>query len=382
MTVAVRLNLKTSGLEANYMTGDLKDIGSRIAKLEAVIASQDSKIRVLEAFPHQPEIKLFTINGSKSFSECVARSMKMGLSSHSEKNHLDGEVYIRSAVNVRESSVFIIASIYGDNHESVNDKLAKVEYMIGAMKDAGAIRVTLIAPYLPYARSDRKVKSREAVITKYIAHKFEALGLDRLITMDVHSLQAYQNAYSNCRTDNLECKIEFANYFSEVFRRTPPHEISILAPDSGGFARCDAFRKVLVTRLGEGIGLAWFDKSHDEHNSEIKRGSNIIGDIRENMICLDDMIASGGTISLASSAAIKAGAKKVWVAATHGLFVGDANDKLMSSDIHQIVISDTIEPFRLLPSVLQKVVVVSTADLFAEAIRRTFTGDSLSSMFS
>lgn len=365
-----------SGLPLNQTLDDIKmEIEHRLERLEKYAA-------ILRAGRNsRPGMKLFALGKSRPFGEGVAASLNMELSSCIEKYHPDGEIYIRPGVNVRCSVVFVISNLYGCDNESVNDEVAKLTYFVGALKDAAAAEVTVVAPYLPYARSDRKVKSREPVITKYLARVLEAVGVDRLITMDVHSLQAYQNAYSDCRTDNLECKIEFANFFARRLSDLSPSSISVLAPDAGGFARCEFFRQALHNRIGKGVGIAWLDKKHDEDNSEIKHADTIIGDIRPVMIILDDMIASGGTISLAANTAKNAGAGEIWVAATHGLFVGNANTTLLNSNINHIVISDTILPFRLHKEILEKTEIVPTTQLFAEAIRRTYTGESLSSMF-
>lgn len=334
-----------------------------------------------ERWGNRGGMKVFALGCSSDFGRAVCKNLNISLSPIIERYHNDGEVYVRPGENVRRSTVFVICSLYGDQEESVNDKLAKVKYFVGALKDAAASEITLVAPYLAYSRSDRKVKSREPVITKYLARELEVVGVNRLITMDVHSLQAYQNAFAECRTDNLTCKVEFAEFFATKFANIHPSEIGVLSPDAGGFPRTEEFRKALTHRLGKGIGIAFLDKRHDEDDSNQKYAETIVGPVRPYMIVLDDIIASGGTIALSASAACRGGAKQVWCAATHGLFVGKVNDLLDTKDIYRIVVSDAISPFRLSEKLLQKTEIVATDRLWAEAIRRTFTGDSLSSMF-
>ena len=354
----------------------------RIAALERQNSRLEKEVAILRAGHNcRSGVRIFALDSSKDYGEAVANALNRQLSPHREFYHPDKEVYVRASVNVRRCHTFVIGSLYTDEQETVNDKLAKMKYLIGALKDAHAAEVTAVCPYLPYARSDRKVRSREAVITKYLATAFEAVGADRIITIDVHNLQAFQNAYRSCHADNLECKIEFANYFKAELGNVSPCEISILSPDAGGMARCNWFRKALSKRLGAGIGIAFLDKKHEDDDSAKKSGNKIVGSNRKVMIIVDDMIASGSTIKLAADAALAHEAEQIWVVATHGLFVGKANENLDLPHIHKIVIGDTIKPFRLSVKLLEKTEIVPTTQLFAETIRRTYTGESLSTLF-
>ncbi len=347
--------------------------------LEKQVQHLQKQISILRAAGNgQPGLKLFALDGSRDFGTKVASALNMKLSRHIERFFPDGECYVRPRVNLRRSHVYVIQSLYSDKKQTINDKLIKLYTFIGAAVDASAAEVVAVVPYLGYARSDRKVKSREPVNTKYIAEHLESVGTTRILTMDVHNLGAFQNAYRTCRSDNLECKVEFATHMARELDGVDPTNISVLSPDAGGMPRARFFRGALEKRLGPGTSLAFLDK---EHNNEQTRGTQIVGEVRPMMIILDDMIASGSTIKLAIDAACKYGAERIYVVASHGLFVGDVNDNLNHPELYKLVISDTIEPFRLSDQILAKTDIVPTTNLFAEAIRRTYTGESLSDLF-
>ena len=136
----------------------------------------------------------------------------ISLSNHEEREFEDGEHKIRSLVNVRNQNVFVIQSLYGESNLSVNDKLCRLLFFIGSLRDAAAKSITVITPYLCYARKDRKTKSRDPITTKYLAQLFEAVGTDLLVTIDVHNLQAFQNSF-RCKTEHLEAKNLFVDFF-------------------------------------------------------------------------------------------------------------------------------------------------------------------------
>ncbi|HID67352.1 MAG TPA: ribose-phosphate pyrophosphokinase, partial [Roseibacterium sp.] len=150
-------------------------------------------------------LRIFALNSSRDFGERVAKAMGQPLAEHEEREFEDGEHKLRPLENVRSKDVFVIAALYGDAEQTVNDKLVRLLFFIGALKDASAQRVTAVIPYLCYARKDSKTKSRDPVITRYVASLLEAVGVDRVVTMDVHNLAAYQNAF-RCHSDHLQAK--------------------------------------------------------------------------------------------------------------------------------------------------------------------------------
>ena len=163
-------------------------------------------------------MKLFALNSSRDFGKSVAGELGLSLSLHEEREFEDGEHKIRSLENVRNEEVFVIHSLYSDTTESVNDKLCRLLFFIGSLKDASAKKVIVVVPYLCYARKDRKTKPRDPVTTRYVARLFEASGADSIITMDVHNVQAFQNAF-RVPTENLEARKFFRRLSNAVCRK-------------------------------------------------------------------------------------------------------------------------------------------------------------------
>jgi ribose-phosphate pyrophosphokinase len=335
-------------------------------------------------------IRIFGLNSSREFATSVGNEFKQitdnyrfRLIPHIEKEFDDGEPYLRAEENVRRCDVFVIQSLYSDQKcvdgeivgESIADKFVKLAFFIGSLRDASADRITAVIPYLGYSRQDRKVRSRDPVYTKYIPEQLEAVGTDRVLTMDVHNLSAFQNSF-RLQTDNLEGKNLFADW---VYGKTdfPPEKLSVLSPDSGGMGRSKRFRDALSKRFDNAeISMTYLDKSRV--GRKVERGE-IVGDVEgKEIIILDDMISSGGTIKECQTAVDEAGGH-VWAAcATHGLFVGNAYENL--SDLDRLVITDTVNPFSLNRKLPENLSVIPTARIFAQAIRRTHVGESISAL--
>jgi len=315
---------------------------------------------------------VFALHASRSFGEGVARQLGISLSAREERDFEDGEHKSRPLVNVRNRDVFVIQSLYADTKQSVNDKLVRLLFFIGALKDASAGRVTAVVPYLAYARKDAKTQTRDPVTTRYVAQMFEAAGTDRMVTMDVHNLAAFQNAF-RCRTDHLEATKPFVTHFAALLKDEP--QITVVSPDIGGMKRAERFREALGRALNREPNVAFMEKARAKG---MMRGGRLVGDVTGHAIIVDDLISTGGTLLHAAAACREHGATKVHAAATHGVFVGSANDLLAGTILDSVVVTDTIPPFRLDPELARnKLVVLSAAPLFAEAIRRIHSGGSL-----
>jgi ribose-phosphate pyrophosphokinase len=315
---------------------------------------------------------LFALQASRPFGEDVARHLSIALSAHEEREFEDGEHKSRPLINVRNQDVFVIQSLYADTKESVNDKLLRLLFFIGALKDASAARVTAVVPYLAYARKDAKTQTRDPVTTGYVARLFEAAGTDRVVTMDVHNLVAFQNAF-RCRTDHLEAAKLFVAHFASLLKGEP--QITVVSPDIGGVKRAERFRQALGRALNRELKMAFMEKARAKG---VLRAGRLIGEVAGRAIVVDDLISTGGTLWHAAAACRKSGAEKVYAAAAHGIFVGNANRLLSGTELDEIVVTDTVPPFRLDPELARhKLTVLSAAPLFAEAIRRIHTGGSL-----
>ncbi|MDH3406655.1 MAG: ribose-phosphate diphosphokinase, partial [Gammaproteobacteria bacterium] len=232
---------------------------------------------------------LFALQSSRSFGEDVARQLGIALSAHEEREFEDGEHKSRPLVNVRNQDVFVIQSLYGDNQQSVNDKLLRLLFFIGALKDASAKSVTAVVPYLAYARKDAKTQTRDPVTTRYMAQLFEAAGTDRLLTLDVHNLAAFQNAF-RIRSDHLEATKLFVTQLAPLLGNEP--HVTVVSPDIGGIKRAERFRQALARTLGRELNLAFMEKSRAKG---IMRTGKLAGDVGGVAIIIDDLISTGKT---------------------------------------------------------------------------------------
>jgi ribose-phosphate pyrophosphokinase len=320
-------------------------------------------------------LMLFALNDSRAFGEQVSARLGVALGEHEEREFEDGEHKARPLVNVRGRNVFVLHSLYGDRRQSGNDKLCRLLFFIGALKDAAAAQVTAIVPYLAYARKDRKSKARDPVTTRYVAAMFEAVGTDAVLTMDVHNLAAYQNAF-RCRSEHLEANQLFVKYFTPILRE---REVVVVSPDAGGIKRAERFRQLLSHAIDKPVGAAFAEK----HRSEgVLSGDMLVGDVKgRDAVIVDDLISSGSTLARAARVCRDLGAVRVFAAATHGLFMGDAERILADPALERIVVTDTVAPFRLGEGALkEKVAVLSSAAMFAEAIRRLHAGGSIADL--
>jgi ribose-phosphate pyrophosphokinase len=321
------------------------------------------------------DLSLFALNASRAFGERVAARLGLSLASHEERDFEDGEHKARPLESVRGRDVYVVQSLYGDAEQTVNDKLIRLLFFVGALRDASAGRVTAVVPYLCYARKDRKTKTRDPVTSRYVAQLFEAAGVDRVVTLDVHNLAAYQNAF-HCRTEHLEARRLFAEH---VAARVRGEGIVVVSPDIGGVKRAEAFRDTLSRRLGRPVASAFMEKRRSEG---VVSGEAVVGDVRGNVaVIVDDLIASGTTVARAVRACRELGATRVYAAASHGLFVGEANRVLAEPSLEGLAVTNTVPPFRLRPELAsRKLTVLDAAPLFAEAIRRIHAGESLAAL--
>lgn len=317
-------------------------------------------------------LKVFALNAGRAYGESVCRELGVPLAAHEERAFEDGEHKSRSLVSVRGCDVYVVQSLYGDAQQSVDDKLMRVLLFVGALKDASAARVTVVAPYLAYSRKDQKSKPRDPVTTRYVASFFEAAGADCMVTMDVHNLAAYQNAW-RCRTEHLEAAPLFVRH---VLPQLGAADVVVVSPDAGGIKRADAFRQRLARALGRPLDMAFAEKYRS--GGEI-RGEALVGDVAGKVaIIVDDLISAGNTIARAARACREHGAVRVIACASHGVFATDANAVLAAVAVDEIVVTDSIPPLRITDAgVAARIRQVATAPLFADAIRRLHAGDSL-----
>ncbi|MGZ5661228.1 MAG: ribose-phosphate diphosphokinase, partial [Usitatibacter sp.] len=283
-----------------------------------------------------------------------------------------GEHKSRSLANVRGRDAYVIHSLHADGAQSPNDKLLRLLFFIGSLRDAGAARVTAVVPYLAYARKDQRSKARDPVATRYVAGLIESVGASAVVTLDVHNRAAFENAF-RIPAYNLEAAGLLAERFAALAGSEP---LAVVSPDAGGIKRADRFRALLSQRLGRPVGAAFVEKYRSEG---VLRGGELVGDVKGRVaIIVDDLISAGNTIDRAANACKRGGAARVFAAATHGVFAGDADAVLGTSVIERIVVTDTIPTMRLTdPGLVSRVERISVVPLVAEAIARLHGGGAI-----
>lgn len=321
------------------------------------------------------DLRVFALHSTRALAADISRHLNLALSDHEERDFEDGEHKSRSLVNVRGCDVFVIQSLAGDAQQSVNDKLCRLLFFLGALKDASAGRVTAMVPYLCYARKDRKTKSRDPVTTRYVARLFGSVGVDRVVTMDVHNLAAFQNAFT-VSTDHLEARGLFVEHLLPLAHSS---ELAIVSPDVGGTKRAWAMRDAFAQTVEKEITTGFMEK---RRSGGLISGEGFHGDVEGRVaIIVDDLISSGSTLARAARACHDRGAARVIAAATHGMFSSDAEAVLSEPALEQIFVTNTTAPFRLSSDfVAQKLTVVDVAPFIAEAIRRLHEGGSIAEL--
>jgi len=317
---------------------------------------------------------LFALHETDELGAAVAAALGQPLAAHEEREFDDGEHKTRPLETVRGADVFVLHALHSGPEQSANDKLCRLLFFIGAVKDAGAARVTAVTPYLCYARKDRRTKPNDPVTTRYIASLFEAVGTDAIITVDVHNPAAFENAF-RCTTVALTAAPLFVEYTRTLTDRT----LCVVSPDPGGTKRADLFHEALAAALGRPIGKAFVEK---RRSAGVISGDLFVGEAEgATALIIDDLISAGGTIARAARAARRAGARRVVALVTHGLFMPGAEDVIMDSAIDRVVVTDTVPPFRLrAPDARAKVDILPAAPLLAEAIRRLHAGEALTDL--
>ncbi|MCI7248386.1 MAG: ribose-phosphate diphosphokinase [Clostridiales bacterium] len=308
------------------------------------------------------EFKVFAGNSNDVLAEEIASLMGKPLGRCTVKKFSDGEVSVSIWESVRGCDVFIIQSTCNP----VNDNLMELLIMIDAMKRASAGRITAVIPYYGYARQDRKAKARDPITAKLVANMLEAAGADRVLTMDLHAAQI--QGYFDIPVDHLLGMPIIQNYFIQK----EIEDLVIVSPDHGSVPRARKMAEPL------NCPIAIVDKRRPEPNkSEIM---NIIGDVAgKNCIIIDDMIDTAGTISNAANAIKELGAKSVRAAATHAVLSGPAIERLENSAIEELVLLNTMPISE--EKIISKMKILSVGPLFADAMTRIHTNDTISKLF-
>ncbi len=307
-------------------------------------------------------IKVFTGNANVELVKKICEHLDINMGACEVTHFSDGEINVNISETVRGQDVYIIQP----THSPVNDNLMELLIMIDAVKRASAGRINAVIPYYGYARQDRKTKAREPITAKLVADIVTKAGADRVVTMDLHAGQI--QGYFDIPVDHLSAIPILAHYF-EFLKGS---DTVIVSPDLGGVTRARTFANLLD------MPIAIIEKRRPKPN--VSEVMNVIGDIEgKNVIIVDDIIDTAGTIVKAASVLKDFGAKKVYGCATHGVLSGPAVDRICNSELEKFVITDTI-PFRP-EQQCEKIDVVSVAPLFAKAIKKINSSESVSILF-
>lgn len=320
-------------------------------------------------------MRIFALKGSDGLGAAAARVAGGTLAPHEERDFEDGEHKTRPLVSVRGDDVYVIHSLGGCD-ASVNDRLVKMLFFLAACHENGAARVTAVVPYLAYARKDRQTKSRDPVTTRYVARLFEAVGVDCVVTLDVHNFAAFQNAF-RCQTVHLDTRELFRPAIRPFDSDLP---VTILSPDGGGVKRAQLLKETFERETGDEVGFAFMEK---RRSRGVVSGDLFAGDVSgQAVFIIDDMISTGGTMLRAAHACRERDAKEVHAVATHGLFGKGADVFLSDPAIDRIMVTDSLSSAVAAadnhpPPRLE---IISCANLIGEAIRRLHTHESISDL--
>jgi ribose-phosphate pyrophosphokinase len=311
-----------------------------------------------------PDIMIFSGNANRPFAESIAKHLRIPSGKVKIDRFSDGEIHIEVLENVRGKDVFIVQPTCAPTH----DNLMELILLADALRRASAFRITAVVPYFGYARQDRRVYStRVPISAKVVADMIASVGIDRLLTVDLHSDQI--QGFFNMPVDN----VYGTPLLVEDILKQGLEDCVVVSPDVGGVVRARAY----ASRLN--CGLAIIDKKRPLVNQS--QVMHVIGDVADkNCIIVDDIIDTAGTICLAASALKEQGAKSVRAYVTHPVLSGEAVKRLAASSLNELVVCDSI-PLSIPALSLKTIRQISIAPMLAEVILRVSQERSVSSMF-
>jgi ribose-phosphate pyrophosphokinase len=309
------------------------------------------------------ELKLFSGNANRPLAEEIAQHLRMRLGDADVSRFSDGEVYVQINENVRGQDVFVIQPTC----PPVNDTLMELLVMMDAFKRASARRITAVLPYYGYGRQDRKVMPRVPITAKLVADLITAAGCHRLLAVDLHAGQI--QGFFNIPVDHL---FAAPPVIVDYLAKKDLQDLVLVSPDAGGVERARAIAKRLSA------GLAIIDKRRDGPN--VANFMYLIGEVKnKDVVVIDDMIDTAGTLIQAVEAVKREGARRVLACAVHGVLSGPALKRIEESPLEEVIVTNSVplSPGKASP----KLHVLSVAPLLAEAIRRIHDEESVSTLF-
>ncbi|KAG8907554.1 Ribose-phosphate pyrophosphokinase 1 [Tulasnella sp. 403] len=318
-------------------------------------------------------LKIFSGTSHPEIAELIAKRLGLTVSKSEVRQNGSGETCLRLLESVREADVYIVnpGCASADGQISVNTALMELCIMIHACKIASAKRITAVIPIFPYARQDRKDKSRAPISARLVANMIQKSGCDHIITMDLHASQI--QGFFDCPVDNVSCDSNAPSSAPRLIWISDSFMVVIVSPDAGGAKRATS----MADRLN--VDFALFHKERKKAN-EVSR-MILIGNVKDKVaILVDDMADTCGTICLAASHLIEAGATKVLAIVTHGILSGNAIEAVMKSELEKLVVTNTIPQTENLKK-CSKLNVIDIAPVLGEVVRRSHYGESVSKLF-
>ena len=309
------------------------------------------------------DLKVISGNAHQELAKEIAEHLNISLCATDVRKFSDGEIFVEVKENVRGADVFIVQPTC----TPVNDHLMELVIMVDALRRASARRITAVVPYYGYARQDRKNAPRVPISAKVVAEMFMAVGVRRVLCMDLHAGQI--QGFFNIPVDHLYAAPVLLEYIQETFG----DDVVMVSPDAGGVERTRAFAKRLDS------GLAIIDKRRERAN--VCEAMHVIGDVEGKVaILMDDMVDTAGTLCAGAETLLANGAKEVHACCSHPVLSGPAIERLNASKLKSLVVTNSI-PLNGKEKACDKIKVLSVSKLLAEAINRIHNEDSVSSLF-
>ncbi len=312
------------------------------------------------------ELKIFSGRASRDLTQSICQHLDLPVGQGHTDIFPDGELIVKLEEDVRGRDCYIIQSTYNP----INAYLMELLIFIDCLKRASAKRITAVLPYFGYARQDRKDEGRVPITAKLVANLIETAGADRVLAMDMHAEQI--QGFFDIPVDHLHAAPVIVKYFRSI--RDQLGDIVVLSPDVGNVKIANAYASYL------GGELAFVDKRRRSGHDVVS--ANIIGQVKgHTVLMVDDMITTGGTVCEAAKLLVDHGAKKIYTAATHGVLVGLAMERLAEAPIEQVIVTDTIPCGLRCKPIESKLVELSVAELLGDAIHHIHHNKSVSILF-
>ncbi len=316
---------------------------------------------------YNKRLMLFSGRANPALAGEIARKLGVGLGGVTLKTFSNGEVYCRYEESIRGADVFIIQPTCGNDQTGItaNDALMELMFMIDAAVGASAHRVIAVTPWFGYSRQDKKSAPREPISARLVARMLENAGADRVLAMDLHAGQV--QGFFQKPMDHMTALFMLTQHFNDLNLE----DLVVVSPDAG--------RVKLAKKFAEKVGAELAILNKERPAQQVAEIAYVIGDVKgKTALLVDDMIDTAGTLRAAGQTVKDEGASRVYAAATHGVFSGNAWENLAAAPFEQIVVTDTI-PLR--PGGPANIQVLPCADLLTDSIRRIFTDDSVSEVF-